>query len=773
MSPYRRWIGLAACIVALTQAAACNAQSLSVLPIPLSVINEPGTLTIADGATLAYPKGDRSAAFSANHLSELVQQMRHLHLVSQPGSNHAAIVLVRTTSRQDSAVSDESYDLHVTPQRVTISASTDAGLYYGTVTLWQMLTAGGITHGPANLQCLQIHDAPQLRWRGLMLDSARHMQTIDEIRHLIDWMSLEKLNTLHWHLTDDQGWRLEIKRYPKLTQIGAWRELRKPGGAMTAADLQSHRYGGFYTQEQVRSLVAYAAARNVTIVPEIEMPGHASAPLAAYPQFGSTEEHLKAPANEYGIFPYLYNVNDDTFTFIENVLTEVMQLFPTQYIHVGGDEAIKDQWKASATIQAQMKTLGILDEDALQSYFIKRIDTFLTAHGRRTIGWDEILQGGLAPNAAVMSWHGVDGGINAAKQGHDAVLTPVRPLYFNYRQSDAADEAPGRFTLNTLANVYAFNPLPDSLTADQRQHILGVQGNLWSEYVISADRLEWMLYPRTAALAEISWSAADRRDWKGFLPRLEDEMGRYKLLGIRFDPAAFKIRSAESFSADHQHVTVSLSNQAAYGTIRYTTDGSTVTASSQEYSTPFSVPLPSHLRAAAFSQNEIISSELDRTLDPLSVRKRFSQELKLCQNDPAIAMEPDPEQAERPVVLANYVNPCWIYRAADLDNITGISAGVVPLPYVFRDKNNKPPPLGTPHTQEGELEVHLDHCDGPLAVALPLAPAAGRDGVTQLHATLAPLHGIHDLCLQVVRPHVDPLWVLDWVQLEPAGEPKP
>ena len=477
--------------------------------------------------------------------------------------------------------------------------------------------------------------------------------------------------------------------------------------------------------------------------------------------------------SEYGIFPYLYNADDNAFTFIENVLTEVMQLFPSQYIHIGGDEAIKDQWKASATIQAQMKTLGIHDEDALQSYFIKRIDTFLTAHGRRTIGWDEILQGGLAPHAAVMSWHGVDGGINAAKQGHDAVLTPVRPLYFNYRQSDAADEAPGRFALNTLENVYSFNPLPDSLTADQKQHILGVQGNLWSEYVISADRLEWMLYPRTAALAEIGWSAADRRDWNGFLPRMEDEMSRYTLLGIRFDPAAFKVRSSESFAADHLHVTVNLSNQAAFGTIRYTTDGSPVTTSSQEYSAPLSMPLPSHLRAAAFSQSEISSSELDRTLDQLSVRKRFSQEMKLCQNDPAIAMEPDPQQAERPVVLANYVKPCWIYRAADMDSITSISAGVVPLAYVFHDKNNKLPPLGTPHTPDGELEVHLDRCEGPLVVALPLAPAAGHDDVTQLRATLAPLHGVHDLCLQVVRPHVDPLWVLDWVQLEPAGEPKP
>jgi hexosaminidase len=223
------------------------------------------------------------------------------------------------------------------------------------------------------------------------------------------------------------------------------------------------RYGGFYTQALVRALVAYAAKRNITIIPEIEMPGHASAPLAAYPEFGSTSEYLVEPAKQYGIFPCLYNVNDDTFTFLENILTEVMDMFPSVYIHVGGDEAIKDQWKASATIQTQMKKLGIPDEDALQSYFIKRIDTFLTQHHRRTIGWDEILEGGLAPNAAVMSWHGVAGGITAAKQGHDAVLTPVRPLYFNYRQTDLAAEAPGRFALNTLQDIYRFDPVPSSL----------------------------------------------------------------------------------------------------------------------------------------------------------------------------------------------------------------------------------------------------------------------------------------------------------------------
>jgi hexosaminidase len=268
-----------------------------------------------------------------------------------------------------------------------------------------------------------------------MLDSARHMQSIAFITNLVDWMALHKLNTLHWHLTDDQGWRLEIKRYPKLTSIGGFRTLASQEGQTDPVTGKPYIYGGFYTQDQVRALVAYAASRNVTIVPEIEMPGHATAPLASYPELRSDDAPVSAPSNHYGIHPNLYNPTDTSFTFLENVLTEVMELFPSIYIHVGGDEAIKDKWKASPAIQAQMKALGINTEDELQSYFIKRIDTFLTAHHRRTLGWDEILEGGLAPGATVMSWRGIQGGINAAREGHDAILAPTRPLYFNYRQS--------------------------------------------------------------------------------------------------------------------------------------------------------------------------------------------------------------------------------------------------------------------------------------------------------------------------------------------------
>ncbi len=405
------------------------------IPVPQSVLAMAGSLQIDNNPVISYPAGDSAAKFAAQHLATLLQQTRHMALVlqtAQSGGPTAAITFVRTPSHAtDGQDNDEAYELEVLPTGVIISASGNAGLYYGSVTLWQMLTAGSMS-GPVQLGCLRIHDGPHFHWRGLMIDSARHMQSIAELHRLVDWMSLEKLNVLHWHLTDDQAWRLEIKRYPRLTQIGGWRTLPSPVPSATPGKPpHTVRYGGFYTQAQIRELVAYAKARNVMIVPEIEMPGHASAALAAYPQFGSSHQHLRAPVNEYGIFPNLYNVNDSTFTFLENVLTETMDLFPSPYIHIGGDEAVKTQWKASPVIQARMRQLGLKNEEELQGYFIQRISAFLTAHGRRTLGWDEILQGGLARDATIMSWRGVEGGVAAAQGGHDAVLTPPHPLYFD------------------------------------------------------------------------------------------------------------------------------------------------------------------------------------------------------------------------------------------------------------------------------------------------------------------------------------------------------
>jgi len=738
------------------------AQVPSIIPAPLSSMASTGTLTLKPNAVVSFDAGDADARFAAQYLVDTVARTRGLKLKVVPGSAKAAVYFAR---RKGGAA--ESYDLTVSPTQARITAPEHAGLFYGAVSLWSLMTADGAKQGPVKLQAVKIVDEPAMPWRGIMLDSARHMQSIEFITKLVDWMALHKLNTLHWHLTDDQGWRLEIKRYPKLTSVGGYRTLASQQGLTDPTTGKAYVYGGFYTQAQVRVLVAYAAARNVTIVPEIEMPGHATAPLAAYPELRSDDAPVPAPSSKHGILPNLYNPSETTFTFLENVLTEVMELFPSTFIHVGGDEAIKDKWKASPVIQAQMKALGIKTEDEMQSYFIKRIDTFLTAHHRRTLGWDEILEGGLAPGAAVMSWRGMEGGINAARQGHDAILTPHNPLYFNYRQSDAAFEAPGRAAINSLAEVYRFDAAPAILTPDQRAHILGIQASLWTEYVTTEDRIEWMLFPRSAALAELGWLPAPKRDWNGFLERLPAELRRYERLGIRFAPTAFAVRSKEQLNGDATKVRVELFNQASVSTLRYTTDGSAVTATSAKYERPLELALPTHLRAAAFVESEVPRSALDRALNVETTHHRFSQEMTLCSPDPTIGMEQDPPVGNRPVTLANYHNACWIYKQADMQNVRAVSVDVIKLAYLFAERPSNLN-LGVAHTKFGEVEVHEDTCTGALLASIPIDPSKpDANGILRMGSAL-PLHtGNHDLCFKIVRPQADPLWVLNAVQLQP------
>ena len=446
----------------------------------------------------------------------------------------------------------EGYSLRITPQGITVSARESKGLFYGAVTLWQLLGAPEAGSTP-RIGAMVIEDAPRFRWRGLMLDTARHYQSPEFIKQFIDWMALHKLNVFHWHLTDDQAWRLEIRKYPKLTSVGAW---RVPAGPAAAADIdpatgKPRVYGGFYTQEQVRDIVTYAAARHITVLPEIEMPGHASAAVVAYPELGVSRTLPTAVPEEWGIFTTLFNADDATFTFFENVLAEVMQLFPSEYIHVGGDEAVKDEWHASPAIQARMQELGVKDEHALQSYFIQRVEKYLNKNGRKLIGWDEILEGGLAPNATVMSWRGIDGAIAAANAGHDTVLSPAPTLYLDHWQSDG-DPAPGRSDTISLEDVYRFDPIPEKIPASHHHHILGVQANLWAEFMRSGERVEYQAYPRVAALAEVAWSAPERIDWLSFRDRMPDQLARYRKLGIDYAPGAAAQPLAARRRTSHQ-----------------------------------------------------------------------------------------------------------------------------------------------------------------------------------------------------------------------------
>jgi hexosaminidase len=454
--------------------------------------------------------------------------------------------IVLTTNRANATLGPEGYELAVTPTGVVICAPRAAGIFYGTQSLLQLLPPEVFSRNPVGgiawtIPCLNISDSPRFAWRGFMLDVSRHFFTKTEVEQVLDLMSLYKLNTFHWHLVDDQGWRIQIKKYPRLTAVGAWRDGIGFGldpKKATAYD-QHGRYGGYYTQKDIRAVVAYAAARHITIVPEIEMPGHSSAALVAYPQFLCPGISIpRVPATSRGIRTGVYCAgNDATFDFLDNVLSEVAKLFPGKYIHIGGDEVSKSNWAACAECQLRIKTEHLEDERGLQAYFIRRIETMVNAHGKSLIGWSEIREGGIAPSATLMDWIG--GGLESAASGHDVVMTPERDCYFDHYQSTnrlAEPKAIGGYL--PLKNVYEFDPLPDRLVPEFQAHVLGAQANLWTEFVPNLRQVEYMMFPRLGALSEVDWSPKADRNWNDFQNRAALNERRLSLMGVSYRPLA-------------------------------------------------------------------------------------------------------------------------------------------------------------------------------------------------------------------------------------------
>lgn len=748
-----------------TAAAAMFAGAASaaapIIPAPVSDAPREGAFQLDARAVISVPANDAQALASARYLADLLERSRGLQLaIRAPKAGERAIVL----SRQGPA--GEAYKLDVGAQRVTIASAGDAGLFYGVVTAWQLATAEP-GKGPALLPARRIEDAPRFGWRGVMLDSARHFQSVDYVKGLIDRMAQSKLNTLHWHLTDDQGWRLEIKKYPKLTEVGAW---RVPAGPAANADIDPKTgkprvIGGYYTQDQVREIVAYAAARHVTIVPEIETPGHAHAPIVAYPELGSAATPPTATSSDWGVFPYLYNVDERTFAFLDDVLTEVVALFPGTYVHVGGDEAVKDQWKTNPAVQARMKELHIASERQLQGWFISRVEQMLHAKGRRLIGWDEILEGGVAETATVTSWRGIDGAIIAAKLGHDTILSPEPMMYLNYRQSAAPDEPPGRGGVVTLKDVYDYEPMPAALNPDEQRHVLGMQGNIWTEHARTEERVSRMLFPRVAAVAETAWSPAAAKDWTSFADRLPAELARYRTLGLTFDETPLKVRALSA--PDGRGARVALLGAEQIGEIRYTLDGSVPGAGSTLYSQPFTAPLGTRVRAQAFRGGQPLAAASDIVVDARSVRSRASQELKACQGALVLNLEDDaPIQGERARFLVDILSPCWLYEGADLTGVSEVEVAVGQIPFNFQiGKDIEKIKFRPPATPEGELEIRQGSCQGAVVATLPLAPATRSQGVTVLKGKIAGVTGSQDLCFTFTQKAVEPMWVIDRVTL--------
>ncbi len=514
-------------------------SSIAVVPRPAQLTRHKGAFTLtASTVIVADPATRGLGAMLGDYLFPATGF--RLAVGSRAPAGARVISLGLDSSLKQ--LGDEGYRLEVGTARVSIRAYRPAGAFYAIQTLRQLLPAEILRQAKMEgvawtVPAVSIEDAPRFAWRGAHLDVARHFMPKEFVKKFIDLLALHKLNRFHWHLTDDQGWRIEIKQYPRLTRVGGWRRetiVGRPDQDSTQWRFDGQPHGGFYTQEDVREIVAYARARFVTIVPEVEMPGHSQAAIAAYPELGNTGDSIRV-WTAWGVSANILNPEAATIRFYQNVLTEVMALFPGRWIHVGGDEAVKTQWQQSPRAQARMRELGLKDESELQSYFIRRMDEFLTTHGRSLVGWDEILEGGLAPNAVVMSWRGIDGGIAASRAGHDVVMTPGAYTYFDHYQSqDTVTEPLAIGGFLPLDSVYAYEPVPPTLTAGEARHVLGAQGQLWTEYLPDPKRVEYMAFPRLAALAEVLWTPREERDYADFNGRLARHLERLAILDVSF-----------------------------------------------------------------------------------------------------------------------------------------------------------------------------------------------------------------------------------------------
>jgi len=558
-----------------------NAQdtdpNMSIIPAPVSVKKATGEFVLSsETVLLADSVTNKAVIFLAGYLQN--KEMLHIKLKPNIAKNSAASSLVLTSAGTDNLPVD-GYRLTITPQQIII-AGKGAGLFYGIQTLIQLMPAqrGAVV----KLPCVQIEDYPRFGYRGLMLDVCRHFFSVEFVKKYIDLMAAYKLNNFHWHLTDDQGWRIEIKKYPRLTQIGSRRAQTLVGGYYdrTPQQFDNTPYGSYYTQDEIREVIKYAADRYINIVPEIEMPGHSLAALAAYPELSCDSTKTYKVAETWGVFTDVYCPSEKTFSFLEDVLTEVMDLFPSKYIHIGGDEVPKDAWKQSAFCQNLIKQLDLKDENELQSYFTQRIEKFVNSKGRSIIGWDEILEGGLSPHATVMSWRGEEGGIAAAQQSHDVIMTPINQgMYISTPEEKSKDDA-GQYV--TLQKTYSYNPTPPTLTADQQKYIIGVQACMWAEHLNSEIKAEHLLLPRMLAMAEVGWTPLANKNFADFADtRLPRHLAQFDNAGMDYYvPGAIGSKDTIMFG---DRLNVDLKPSVTGAKVYYTIDGTNPDKTDIEY----------------------------------------------------------------------------------------------------------------------------------------------------------------------------------------------
>jgi len=833
----------------------------SLLPQPADVrLARSGVVKIADGAVVAVRGADRQQVQSiADRFRQLVANTRGLQLKAAAstalnptsGATTAAAVALNPTSGTTTAaavalspvagtttaaamalnaapstataadahpaitfdvdphanvVGDAGYRIEIGAQGIRVIARSPGGAFYGGVTLWQLLTPPGWIRGTAaEIAEGVIDDHPRFAWRALLLDSGRHFQSVADIEKLVDWMSLDKLNVLIWHLTEDQGWRLEIPKYPALTKTGACRKAVGLDSELTEAtrdrnaveEIPRSTYGatweresleapvarpgetgapdkpycGFYTEAEVRDIVRYAADRFVSVVPEIDLPGHSQAAVASYPGLGVTGQHPSV-WTDWGISPWLLKPDEKTLQFVDDVLDEVMQLFPSRFISIGGDEADKQQWNASPELRERMRRLGLANMDQLQGWFTSQVADHLVKHGRTPVGWDDELVAGaqLPASEVVMSWHGNDAehvALEAAAQGHDVVLTPQESLYFDHYQSDLPDEWPGQSPMATLRQAYDTAVIPKGATSAEARRIIGVQGGLWTELMPSFAHDQHALFPRIAALSELGWSAASAHDWNGFLQRLPAELARYRALGIGYADTAFA--PAFDVSAVRKGLLrVALSNQANFGEIRFTTDGSAPTSTSPQYVRPleFSVQSKVTLRAATFAPGGLdLAAPRTRLLDASTLLSRDGSELPSCSSQPGTRLGGNqPPQGPRPVYKAEIGNMCWLWPRAPLTDIQHVTLTIGRVAWRFGDEA-KEAVVRPKGSAAGEFEIHADSCTGPLLARLPLASALQGDGQNELNATVSTskLNDAHNLCIFATGDPRDGQWMLSRV----------